>query len=55
MKLIPFTFLMAGVTLATSSCVVSKKKFTAIQTELATAKQDVANCENDAARLKSDK
>jgi chemotaxis protein MotB len=42
------------VTFALSSCVVSKKKYTALQTQLHTSQQGAASCENAAARLRSD-
>jgi chemotaxis protein MotB len=37
-----------------SSCVVSKKKYIALQDQLHVAQQDAASCENAAARLRSD-
>ncbi len=46
--------LIAGIAILSTSCVVSKKKYTALQTELATKKQEVMDCENSAARLKAD-
>lgn len=54
MKFIQSTFIVAGASLMLSSCIVSKKKYTALQADLTKAQQDITNCENDAARLKSD-
>lgn len=42
------------VAIALSSCLVSKKKYTALQAQLHTSQQDAASCENAAARLRSD-
>ncbi|MES2566843.1 MAG: OmpA family protein [Bacteroidota bacterium] len=47
--------LIAGITaISFSSCLVSKKKYTALQKQLTTSQQDFTLCENGAARLKSD-
>ncbi len=54
MKPTKIPFLIAGIALISTSCIVSKKKYTALQTDLATARQEVTSCENSAARLKSD-
>lgn len=44
----------AAIAISFSSCVVSKKKYTALQTQLHQSQQDAASCENAAARLRSD-
>lgn len=55
MKLKKISLLISGITIFTfSSCVVSKKKHTALNDQLTIAQQDAALCENAAARLKSD-
>lgn len=49
------SLLIFGITAITfSSCVVTKKKYTALQNKLLVAQQDAASCENASARLKSD-
>lgn len=52
MKINPY-IITAGTILVFTSC-VSKKKYKALQTDLATAQQQATACENDAARLRSD-
>lgn len=52
MKINPY-IIAAGTILVFTSC-VSKKKYKALQTDLATAQQQATACENDAARLRSD-
>ncbi len=54
MTIIKTTFLIASIVLINTSCLVSKKKYTALQLELQTSQQKVNECENSAARLKSD-
>ncbi|MCD6018895.1 MAG: OmpA/MotB domain protein [Bacteroidetes bacterium] len=55
MRLKLIFFLISGITVITlSSCLVRKKKYTALQSQLTTAQQNISSCENAAARLKSD-
>lgn len=54
MNLIKTSLLVASIATINTSCIVSKKKYTALQTELQTAQQKVNECENSAARIKSD-
>jgi chemotaxis protein MotB len=47
-------FSVFSIVVGFSSCVVSKKKYTALQDQLHVAQQDAASCENAAARVRSD-
>ncbi|MDI9340289.1 MAG: OmpA family protein [Sediminibacterium sp.] len=53
MKIFNPYIIVAGTLLVFTSC-VTKKKYKALQADLATAQQQATACENDAARLRSD-